>query len=244
MWTGPVIDSYAWVGGREPMLRFGPMDGPVVVLALPLFEEANRTRAFGVTLLRALAARGIGGALPELPSQGESERTTSTLKLDELRDAYNAAVSKLGRNHLPYGVSIRSGALIEADADYLFGRWRLTPQTGEALVRELARVQRLTRKRADPALTDPWGPEDWPAQPIEVAGNLIDPACIAWLQVAKPFVPTGVPVRVVQLGKVSSSADLLVAGTAPWRRAEPGSDPALAELLADDIAAWIATCEG
>ena len=44
------------------MLRFGPDTGPVVVVALPLFEEANRTRAFAVSILRALAARGI--ALP------------------------------------------------------------------------------------------------------------------------------------------------------------------------------------
>ncbi len=39
------------------MLRFGPADGLVVVAALPLFEEANRTRAFMVTILRALAER-------------------------------------------------------------------------------------------------------------------------------------------------------------------------------------------
>ena len=31
------------------MIRFGPDTGPVVVAALPLFEEANRTRAFMVT---------------------------------------------------------------------------------------------------------------------------------------------------------------------------------------------------
>lgn len=41
------------------MLRFGPAAGPVVVVALPLFEEANRTRAFAVAILRALAERGV-----------------------------------------------------------------------------------------------------------------------------------------------------------------------------------------
>ena len=59
-----MIDHYDWAGGREAMLRFGPAGGPVVVAALPLFEEANRTRSFVVTILRLLAARGIAGALP------------------------------------------------------------------------------------------------------------------------------------------------------------------------------------
>ncbi|RYD50253.1 MAG: hypothetical protein EOP60_12200, partial [Sphingomonadales bacterium] len=60
-----MIDHYDWAGGREAMLRFGPATGPVVIAALPLFEEANRTRTFVVTLLRALAERGIAGALPD-----------------------------------------------------------------------------------------------------------------------------------------------------------------------------------
>ncbi len=28
----------------------------------------------------------------------------------------------------------------------------------------------------------------------------------------------------------------------PWRRAEPGEDPALVEALADDLAHWVETC--
>src|SRR3954469_12418228 len=67
-----VIDHYDWAGGREAMLRFGPDTGPVVIAAMPLFEEANRTRAFIVTILRALAAQGIASALPDLPGTGES----------------------------------------------------------------------------------------------------------------------------------------------------------------------------
>ena len=55
--TGPRFDRYDWAGGRETMLRFGPDAGPLVVAVLPLFEEANRTRAFLVAMLRALAGR-------------------------------------------------------------------------------------------------------------------------------------------------------------------------------------------
>ncbi len=67
-----MIDHYDWPGGREAMLRFGPTNGPVMIVAPPLFEEANRTRAFVVTILRALAERGIASALPDLPGTGES----------------------------------------------------------------------------------------------------------------------------------------------------------------------------
>ena len=49
-----MIDQYVWRGGKELMLRFGPADGPLVIVTLPLFEEANRLRAFAVTLCRAL----------------------------------------------------------------------------------------------------------------------------------------------------------------------------------------------
>ena len=77
------------------MLRFGPDTGPVVVVALPLFEEANRTRAFAVTILRALAERGIAGALPDLPGQGESLLPTHETDLAKLRTGFAAAVASL-----------------------------------------------------------------------------------------------------------------------------------------------------
>src|SRR3546814_16209394 len=66
-----LIGRYDWEGGTEAMLRFGPDTGPVVVLALPLFEEANRKRVFDVTMLRALVGRGVARVLPDLPGRGE-----------------------------------------------------------------------------------------------------------------------------------------------------------------------------
>jgi hypothetical protein len=47
--TGLRFDTYDWTGGREAMLRFGPDTGPIVIAALPLFEEVNRTRQFTCT---------------------------------------------------------------------------------------------------------------------------------------------------------------------------------------------------
>jgi hypothetical protein len=52
------------------------------------------------------------------------------------------------------------------------------------------------------------------------------------------------PLRTVRLDTDPKPADRHVPGIPLWRRAEPDNDPALAALLADDIADWIATCEG
>ena len=44
------------------------------------------------------------------------------------------------------------------------------------------------------------------------------------------------PLRSVVLGPDG------IVGTPLWLRAEPGEDAAMAEAIADDIAAWSATC--
>ncbi len=246
MTAGPRIDSYEWSGGREALLRFGPDDGPVVVLALPLFEEANRTRAFGVSLLRGLAARGIGGVLPELPGQGESEVATERATLPDLRSAFSAAPGR-------FVVSIRSGALVAGDARPC---WSLTPQSGADLVRELARVS--------------GGPLD--GEKIEVAGNLLSRELMEALRVQRPpgegwgsaagctedkVAPQASPPpgpglrrigalrsRVVRLTGDAGVADVHVDGPPLWRRAEPDNDLTLVQRLATDIAYWMRACEG
>ena len=83
--TGLRFDTYDWPGGREAMLRFGPDNGPIVVAALPLFEEANRTRQFTCTILRALAERGVGSMLPDFPGTGESVVATVDATLTDQR---------------------------------------------------------------------------------------------------------------------------------------------------------------
>lgn len=152
-----MIDRYDWPGGSEAMLRFGPSDGPVVVAALPLFEEANRTRAFVVTILRMLAERGIASVLPDLPGQGESLIPTAEASIAKMRDAF-AAVSG------DYTVAVRSGALL--DAGERKGRWHLSP-LGRELLREL---QRLPRPDSN-----------------EYAGNVISPEMIAEIERAGPL---------------------------------------------------------
>ncbi len=220
--TGARFDHYDWAGGRETALRFGPDTGPIVVAALPLFEEANRTRAFLVEILRALADRGIGSLLPDLPGTGESLVETRDLRLADLRQAFATLVGTL---EAPvYGLTIRSGALVDSDAR-LAGRWRLAPQTGGDLLRELNRI------RAASTMPDE---EDY-------AGNSLSEALLADLRddAAPPAAS-----RTVRLETDPRPANARYPGAALWRRSEPGGDATLAQALAADVAGWIATCAG
>lgn len=218
------------------MLRFGPATGPIVVVALPLFEEANRTRAFAVTILRALAERGIAGVLPDLPGQGESLLPTHETDLAKLRTAFAAAAVSLATPAI--SLAIRSGALLDGEAA-LAGRYHLSPMNGADLRRELVRARQASSREAGEAF-DPAALET-ATEPVELAGNLIAPALLAELTTATPV--TGIA-RTVRLETEAKPADAKLPGSPLWRRAEPDNDLAFAQTVADDIAAWIATCAG
>ncbi|MEG3179819.1 hypothetical protein [Sphingomonas sp. LT1P40] len=247
-----MIDHYDWSGGREAMLRFGPDTGPVVIAALPLFEEANRTRAFTVTILRALADRGIASALPDLPGQGESLLPTHETTLKKLRAGFAAASAALnpsptGRGREPqsagrvratniFTLAIRSGTLLDTTAD-VTARYHLSPTNGADLRRELIRARQASARESgtpfDPASIDT------ATAPIELAGNLIAPAFLTELTTAMPSTDN---TRTVRLETEAKPADHKLPGSPLWRRAEPDNDPDFAARIADDIAAWIATC--
>lgn len=219
-----MIDRYDWAGGHEALWRFGPDTGPVVLLLLPPFEEANRTRTFAVGLLRALADREIAGMLPDLPGKGESPLATDAVTLADWRSAVTALVEATDRPVV--SATIRAGALFDTDAA-VAGRWHLAPQSGNRLVRELERIA---------------GGIDRSAPTVEIAGNRIATALLADLATATPS--TDHPCRIVRLGTDPDHADLRIDAAPLWRRAEPGDDPALAALLADDLAAWSRACVG
>jgi hypothetical protein len=218
------------------MLRFGPDDGPVVIAALPLFEEANRTRAFIVTILRALAERGIVGVLPDLPGQGESLVPTHQATLAGLREGFAAAVA--GLTGPRFGLAVRSGALLDHDAA-LAGRYHLTPLAGADLRRELVRSRQASARESG----EPFDPAsiDTASEPVELAGNRIAPQLLRELSSA---LPSGRSVRTVRVETDAKPADAKLAGSPLWRRAEPDNDPQFARRVADDIAAWIVSCAG
>lgn len=215
------------------MLRFGPRDGPVVIAAPALFEEANRTRAFLVRILRLLGEHGIAGVLPDLPGQGESLLPTHQATLAGWRDAFAAAARQVAAVAT---VSIRGGALVDGPTP-VRAHWRLSPITGEEQVRELWRIRQAAdsrpKLRYDPARFI--GELD-----VEVAGNRLAPGLLAAMHAART--PDDAPVRTVRLATDPRPADLKLPGRPLWRASEPDVDEPLARALADDIAAWIRTC--
>jgi len=240
-----MIDHYDWEGGREAMLRFGPATGPVIVAALPLFEEANRTRTFLVTILRALAERGIASALPDIPGQGESLVPTESLSFLRMQEGFEYAAAKiLDEGRKVFAAGIRSGCLLDAYA-LASGRWHFAPCDGSDLVRELKRIKEAStgQKQGEYWYFSEGAPVDV-EPPVEVAGNLILPDLITDIALKTPFDEPGIPRRVVRHETDARAADLKVPGAPLWRRAEPDNDPVLAELLAEDIAAWVRACEG
>lgn len=223
-----MIGHYDWAGGREAWLRFGPTDGPIVIAALPLFEEANRVRALMVTMLRALGARGIGGVLPDLPGQGESLVPTAAARLADWRAAFAAAAGASGAAH---SVAIRGGALIDGQMAAA-SRWHFAPATGAMLVRDLKRAHAVTGGDA----------LDVDGDTVTLAGNIIDRTLLAHLDAAVP--ESAAPLRTVRLASDAQPADRTIEASPLWRRAEPDNDPTLAALLADDIAEWVRRCAG
>lgn len=238
----PLLDHYEWEGGREAMLRFGPAHGPLVLVAPALFEEANRTRAFTVAILRLLAARGIASALPDLPGQGESSIPTSEARLKHWREAFAAAAARLGEERSVDGiVAIRGGALVDLFA-LVPRRWHLSPMSGGDVLDAFRRVARAAgAMRFEPR--DMIG--DGGDPPVEIAGNLVSPNLLAELCDVQSFhARDGSSVRTVRMESDPRDADRKVAGAPLWRRSEPTVDPVLARGLADDIAKWVAACDG
>lgn len=231
-----MTDHYAWAGGTEAWFRQGKAGQPLVIAALPPFEEANRTRALMMRVLMQLTVHGISVALPDLPGTGESLIATEVARLSDWRTAYAAAVEHARRDHPEiHSITIRAGALIDVQAD-VASRWRLSPQDGASLHRELGRI-------AKAAALEDGAKVEWPplSPSAEIAGNRLSNDLLTEVESAS-LVVNG-PVRVVRLTGDPALADHQVDGAPLWRRAEPDQDLDLADALADDIADWIARCE-
>lgn len=223
-----MIDSYAWRGGREAMLRFGPEDAPQVLVLPPLFEEANRTRHFLVEVMRGLAMQGIGSVLPDLPGTNDSLMATVDARLAD----WHAAITALPAPAMT--VAVRGGALLDGVAG-TDKHWRLSPETGARLLRDMVRAT---------AMTGDMKAGDLEAaarqQPTALAGNVIHPAMFGALDIAS--MSQKGTIRTVRLEDEAGEADARLSGTPLWRRAEPDHDPALAAAVVADIGEWMTSC--
>lgn len=221
-----MIESYTWRGAaREAMLRLGSSDAPVVLMLPPLFEEANRTRFFLVEIMRGLAVNGIAPLLPDLPGTNDSVISTLDARWADWRDAVSAFPAPLAT------VALRGGALLD-DAACTDRHWRLAPEGGARLLRDMIRSTAMTSnsKAADIECAAR-------TVPTRLAGNDIHPAFFNALQAAVPGAD-GLS-RTVRLRDDAADADMRIPGTPLWRRAEPGHDPVMADAVVADIVGWL-----
>ena len=193
-----------------------------------------------MTICRALAKRGVASVLPDLPGQGESVVPLEETDLDQMRDAIMALTAEISTADHAYAVGLRSGALLDPYGMFA-GRWHLAPVEGEAQLRDLLRT--ALAGGGLPAGSDIYALTD-SEEPLQIAGNRISSDMAVNLLGALLYDEPGIPRRVIRLDTDPRPADRHVPGTPLWRRAEPDNDPALAALLAEDIAEWIAVCEG
>jgi hypothetical protein len=223
-----VIESYAWRGGREAMVRFGPAGAPLVLVLPPLFEEANRTRHFLVEVMRGLAVQGIASILPDLPGMNDSPVATVEARLADWQEGIAALPAPVAT------VSLRGGALLDGFAACSL-HWRLSPETGARLLRDMIRATAMTSGIKAGELEDAAR-----TQPTALAGNVIHADLFSALEGAIPAI-TGT-IRLVRLEDEAGDADARLSGTPLWRRAEPDHDPLLAAAVVTDIAQWMTTC--
>jgi hypothetical protein len=232
-----VISHYDWRGGREALLRFGPAGAPVVVIALPPFEEANRLRALAVTVARRLADHGVAAVLPDLPGTGESLVDIAATRLPDWREAFAAASAATGAVRVC--ASFRAGALFDCD-DGAIGHWRLSPQDGPRLVRELIRTRIAGLREDGRDASTATLTETARADGIELSGHWLTPALFGDLEHAAP--PPPHRLRTVRLDGDAQPADHRLPAAPLWRRAEPDNNPELAQQLAEDICHWMTMC--
>ncbi|MDB5698387.1 MAG: hypothetical protein JWN69_1191 [Alphaproteobacteria bacterium] len=221
-------DRYPTATHDEWLTRIGPPDARPVLFLAPLFEEMNRTRALLAATMRALAERGYGCWLPDLPGTGESERALDAIGWDEwraaARDAAGAVAITAGRS--PAVASMRGGSLLD-DAIEAPCHWRFAPAEGASLARDLLRSSLVA-------------PHDRTSG-LDLAGYRLSDPLLDALGKASPT-PLE-PLRTVRLASDREDADIKLEGATLWRRSEPASAPELAAALADDLAAWIEQCD-
>lgn len=218
---GLAYDRYTAAGFEEHVMRIGAPSAPPILFVPPLFEEMNRTRALVAAAMRALAARGFGCWLPDLPGTGESERRLHDVSWADWRSAVREAADHAAAagGRAPLVAAIRGGGLID-DAAEGCAHWRLAPVGGASLARDLDRTSLA-------------GGADW-------AGYEVSPTLREALTSA-----TAEPVarlRTVRLASDRADADGRIEGPALWRRSEPGSSIEMSRAIAADIAEWASAC--
>ncbi len=217
----------------EHNLRIAPAGIPraTVLIAPPLFDEANRLRRTLVLAMRALAADGFAAVLPDLPGQNESPVALEAVDLDRWRDAFAAVAAGIDGPIIV--ASVRGGALIDHRAG-ASAWWRLAAVGGASLLRTMLRARVTADRESGIDSSLERLQEVARTAPLLLAGNVLSPAMVA--QIGSAEAQAVAPLRSIGVGADG------IAGTPLWLRAEPGEDSVMASAIAADLSAWSKTC--
>jgi hypothetical protein len=211
----PEFGHYPTPLGDEPFLRFNSQSQLQLIIIEPFFEERNFLRNVIVAMARRVAERGIGTMIPDLPGCGESSRSINDIRLGDWRDAVAGTGSWLrqAKGCSVHVAAFRGGALLD-DAVVGDSWWRFAPVTGSDLLRPMRRASMIS------------------GQEISSSGYDLHSDLINDIESAQFTKPAG---PLLECAVEQQGAPL-------WRRAEPDSDPWLAEALAQDLIAWVNRC--
>lgn len=226
----PRFWHYESLGVAQPVMSFGPDDGPQLLIVPPLFEELNRTRKLLSDTMRALAACGIAAHLPDLPGTGESETELADTDWADWRHAIDDAASACRASAV---LAIRGGCLLDGGTASL-PLMRFSPVEGKRLIRDLIRSRSLN----DPDFGSDAQKAVFTDGPTLLGGYPISAALAC--AVREAAIADAGSATTLRLDTEHGEADARLSGPPLWRRAEPSGSHELTQALSDAVREWIA----
>jgi hypothetical protein len=230
-----VICQYSFSGHSEQYVHLGRKHPRQILIIPPFFAEMNRMRWLILAAMRTLEEARIGTILPDLPGQNESLVPDDAISLGMWRAAVERLAAQSGVI-IDMVAAFRSGAIID-DALHCPRYWRLAPEDGPALFRQLVRTRLAAAREAGEALSKELLLAQARLEITEFAGYRLPPAMTGELETAA--LPVHENIRSVQLEGSATPADAYLAGQPLWRQSEPQTDHWLAQQIAADMAAWV-----
>lgn len=230
-----MIGQYSFSGNGEQYLHLGRKHPRQILIIPPFFEEMNRTRWLLVAAMRTLDQARIGTILPDLPGQNESLVPDSGVSIA----MWGAALERLAAQSgviIDMVAAFRSGAILD-DAVDCARRWRMSPEDGPDLLRQLVRTRLAADREAGLSTSKALLMAQARQESIELAGVEMPPALIQELENAT--LPVHDEVRTVRLEGSAAQADAYLSGKPLWRQSEPEEDHWLAQQIAADLAGWV-----
>lgn len=230
-----MICQYSFSGNSEQYLHLGRKHPRQILIIPPFFEEMNRTRSLLLAAMRTLDEARIGTILPDLPGQNESLVPDSGISLAMWRDALERLAAQSGVI-IDMVAAVRSGAMVD-DAVDCARHWRLAPEDGPSLLRQLVRTRLAADREAGISTSKAVLLAQARQESTEFAGWEIPSAMIQELE--DNALPMHEELRTILLEGSAAPADAYLSGKPLWRQSEPQEDHWLAQQIAADMAAWV-----